>query len=92
MEDQVSQTKHVARHCCGGCSKPIEPGTEYWIDNKAYCNAEHELVDRRYLRLCKKAREKAKRFDTPDKKGEIDYTIANIYRIARLDEFRKTTQ
>ena len=69
--------------CCACCARRIETGG-IKVKNRAFCNASHVLINDRYIRLCHKAINKARKYDTAEKKGEIDYGTAHFYLTSKL--------
>jgi hypothetical protein len=80
MEDRQVKVSE----CCRCCAQPIAD-KGYRSGEMIYCNAEHSLVHERYLRLAKKAKEKAARYPA----HEIDYRIADFYLRTKLRQFRE---
>jgi|GEM_PF-4189889 hypothetical protein len=70
--------------CCACCTRCIPVGAGLKVGGRIFCSEEHAFINARYLRLCKKAVEKAKRYDRPDKKGEVDYRVADFYLRTKL--------
>lgn len=80
MEDQLDESKPWL-DCCRCCSNRIPRGEGVQIGGKWFCNAEHAVVDARYLRLCMKAKIKAQKYPA----HEIDYSVAHFYLRSKLD-------
>ncbi len=81
MEDHTD--KEFAAHCCLCCTKRVVKQAYRDAEGHVFCNEAHALVRRRYIRLVKKAFDKAARYPA----HEVDYRAAHFYLSHKLSEF-----
>lgn len=73
---------------CGFCTAPVEKGGVEQ-GSLIFCNELHREIGVRYRMLWDQAREAARRYDTEEAKGQIDYALAHEYLVAELNGIHK---